>query len=100
MELLIFVYNHKSPKRLRLKAELIYKSGQIERYKISGHNRSILLQNDYPLIESTKSQKGKVHWKVIGGSITDNELLASIIREVEHRRKDFIKPSPEPSPEK
>jgi len=90
MEFLIFVYYNKAPKRLRLRAERIYKSGQIERYKVSGHNRSILLQNDYPLIESRPSKKGRVKWKLIGGVISDSQLLSSIIRELEYRRKEIL----------
>jgi hypothetical protein len=90
MEFWIFVYYKKSLKLLKLKAERIYKSGQVERYKVSGHNRSILLQNDYPLIESRPSKKGKVKWKLIGGVISDNQLLSSIIRELENKRKEIL----------
>jgi len=90
MEFWIFVYYNKSLKRLKLKAERIYKSGQVERYKVSGHNRAILLQNDYPLIESRPSKKGKVKWKLIGGVISDNQLLSSIIRELEYKRKGIL----------
>ena len=89
MEFRIYIYYQKSLKRLRLKAEMIYKSGQIERYKVSGNNRSIILQNDYPLIESRPSKKGKVKWKLIGGSMNDGQLLLSIIKELENRRKEI-----------
>jgi hypothetical protein len=90
MQFWILVYYKKSLKLLKLRAERIYKSGQVERYKVSGHNRSILLQNDYPLIESRPSKKGKVKWKLIGGSMNDGQLLLSIIRELEKRRKEII----------
>lgn len=89
-----FVYHNKSPKRLCLNAEIIYKSGQVERYKVSGQNRSIILQNDYPLIESRPSRKGRVNWKLILGAMNDGELLLSIIRELEYKRKIIIQTIP------
>lgn len=84
--------------RLRLKAEQIYKSGQVERYKISGRNRAIVLQNNYPFLESRKSGKGRVQWKLIVGIMNDSQLLSSIITQLEYKRKEVSKTSPSPSP--
>ncbi len=94
MKFQIFVYYNKSSKRLRLNAEIFYKSCQVERYKVSGNNRSIILQNDYPLLESKQSRKGRVNWKLILGTMNDGELLLSIIRQLEYKRKEVIKTIP------
>lgn len=85
MEYVISVY-FKS-RQLKLKAEQVYKSEQLERYKITGKNRSIMLQNDYPLVQRNSINKKKARWKLIAGEIYNPDLLQSIIRELEYLRK-------------
>ncbi len=86
----ITVYH--SPKNLQLQAELVYQSNQVQRFRVSGKNRGIVLQNNFPLLQSLNSKK-KIDWKLIEGTMTDAELLLNIIREPEKKIKvkgDFI----------
>lgn len=85
---------------LRLKAELIYKSSQVERFKVSGKNRYIIIQNNHPQItdQVTGKTKGKVKWKLYEGELNDIELLIAIVNAVDDNRRQFKK-SPQMSPE-
>jgi hypothetical protein len=81
----IFVYSNSG--RLALIAECIYKSEQIERFRVSGKNRSIVLQTNYPLLKAQNSKK-KIDWKLIEGTMSDVQLLQNIINELEYILKD------------
>jgi hypothetical protein len=77
----------KDGKALNLKAELYYHSDQVMRIKVFGKNRSISLQNNYPLI---KKRKMAFKWKIIEGAISDPSLFESIMGELERMiKKDF-----------
>lgn len=66
---------------------MIYRSGQIERFRVTGRNRSIIIQNNLPLIESSPSKRGRTDWKLIGDVLYDAQLLSAIFRAVERMRK-------------
>lgn len=91
---------HYTAGSLRLKAELIYKSSQVERFKISGKNRYIIIQNNHPQIidHITGKTKGKVKWKLFEGELNDVELLIAIVNTVDDYRRQFKK-SPQMTPE-
>jgi hypothetical protein len=73
---------HHSPKNLSLEYERIYESNQIERYRIGGANRSIVLQTNRPFLKITNSRK-KQNWKLIEGTLTDGRLFAFIVLAIE-----------------
>jgi len=70
-------------KLLKLKAEAIYESNQVQRIRIKGKNRSITLQNNYPFLLLKGSKAKALQWKMIEGSMSDAQLLMNIIQEME-----------------
>lgn len=83
------IYIPHSLKLLKLEADCIYVSDQVERFKVSGKNRYVILQNNYPIITDrmTGRQRGKAKWKLIEGSMSDAQFLINIIRELEYYRR-------------
>lgn len=75
-----------------LQAEKVYESEQIMRIKVYGKHSYILLENDYPFLQATKSKKA-IKWKVKEGDFIsknrkqDAELVVDII----YRLEDLIK---------
>lgn len=69
--------------RLRLRAEVIYASSQLEHIKVSGRNRSITLQSNRPLLLAKGLKSRRINWKLIDGSMTNSYVLSRIIETVE-----------------
>ena len=75
-----------------LQGETVYASAQIMRIKVYGKKDYILLENDYPFIQSTGSKKA-VKWKVKKGASPNQftpeeaQLIASIISELDYQVK-------------
>jgi hypothetical protein len=63
----------------RLIAELIYRSDQVERIRVSGRDRSIVLQNNRPLFRGRGLKHRRPNWKLIEGTGSNAHALDRII---------------------
>ena len=63
----------------RLIAELIYRSDQVERIRVKGRDRSIVLQNNRPLFRSRGLKHRRPNWKLIEGTGSNAFALERII---------------------
>ncbi|MEI8073516.1 MAG: hypothetical protein WCH78_02110 [Bacteroidota bacterium] len=70
-------------RNIQLKADMIYQSNQVERIKVTGRNRSIVLQNNRPLLKSKGLKLKRVDWKLIEGEMHNSHVLQTIIQKLE-----------------
>ena len=70
-------------KDLHLKAERIYLSEQVERIKVIGRNRSIVLQSNRPLIRLKGLKNKRLDWKLIEGQMNNSHVLQAFILKLE-----------------
>ncbi len=68
---------------IHLNANVIYSSDQIERIKIIGKNRSIVLQNNRPLLLSRGLKSKRIDWKLVEGELHNSYVLKAIIKKLE-----------------
>ena len=65
----------------------IYNDGTIERYKITGKNKSVVLQSNRPLLRAKGVKHKKVEWKLTEGLIQTsyglNLIIDAIMNEIE-----------------
>ena len=71
-----------------LKATVEYHSTQIMRIRVNGNTRSLLLENNYPLVQSTKAKKA-IQWKIREGFLDDDNpantrLMLEIMEQLEY----------------
>ena len=74
-----------------LKAAVTYESNQVMRIRVFGKRSSILLENNFPLMQCTQS-KAAIKWKLKEGNLGNDpsqsaRLLTGIIEQLEY----FIK---------
>jgi hypothetical protein len=74
-------------KDLHLKAERIYLSEQVERIKVMGRNRSIVLQSNRPLLRLKGLKNKRLDWKLIEGQMNNSHVLQAIILKLERLLK-------------
>lgn len=74
-------------KDLHLKAERIYLSEQVERIKVIGKNRSIVLQSNRPLLRLKGLKNKRLDWKLIEGQMNNSHVLQAIILKLERLLK-------------
>jgi hypothetical protein len=72
---------------IHLKANVIYRSDQIERIQIIGKNRSIVLQNNRPLLQSRGLKSKRIDWKLVEGELHNSYVLQAIINKLEKHFK-------------
>lgn len=70
-------------KLIRLLVERIYLSSRSERIQVSGRNRSIVLENNRPLLRSKGLRHRKIDWKLVEGTMFSLSLYESIVIEVD-----------------
>lgn len=81
-------------KPYELKAVLEYHSTQVMRIRVQGMKSSLLLENNYPLLATSKSKRG-VRWKIREGEIKpatpeSARMLVHIFEQLErYMKKDF-----------
>ena len=68
---------------IQLKADMIYRSNQVERIKVIGKNRCIVLQNNRPLLKSKGLKLKRVDWKLVEGELHNSHVLQTIIQKLE-----------------
>lgn len=74
-------------KDVHLKAERIYLSEQVERIKVMGKNRSIVLQSNRPLLRIKGLKNKRLDWKLIEGQMNNSHVLQAIILKLERLLK-------------
>ncbi len=74
-----------------LKSVLEYHSNQIMRIRVNGAKRSLLLENNYPLLRLTKSRKG-IQWKIREGNFdAGNEKSSRLMLQIMEQLEQLIK---------
>lgn len=80
-----------SLKPYKLRAVLEYHSSQVMRIRVYGIKRSILLENNYPLLLQTKSKKG-IQWKIKEGAFdSGNEKNSFLMLQIMGQLESYIK---------
>lgn len=69
-------------KTITLIAERIFQSEQVEKYKIAGRNRFIVLQTNRPVFVKRGLKHRTPEWKLIEGTMQYKSLLEVIIKEL------------------
>jgi hypothetical protein len=70
-------------KIIRLSAERIYHSQTTERFKIIGHDRTIIVENDLPALRTRKRKGEIVNWKVVSGEIKNLQVYKKVLQALE-----------------
>ena len=66
-------------KKYRMWVERIYQSDQIEKYRVTGGQRSIVLQTNGPLMKKRHLKHRKGQWKLIEGQAWNMYALQEVI---------------------
>lgn len=77
-------------KFVTLIVEQVYLSDQIQQLKISGKDKSIIIQNDQPLFDKVKMKK-VAPWKLIEGTVTNTEVFVETLRQVDMKVREMKK---------
>lgn len=76
-------------KNHKLKAVVEYESAQIMRIRVHGKDRSLLLENDYPLVQFGKKA---IKWKLREGKFdTDAKTAADLLTAIMNQLEQFMK---------
>ena len=75
---------------INLLGEIIYTDKICEKIKISGRNRSIIIQSNRPIFLSGGLKHRKLDWKLIEGEMYSTHLFQVICQEVEKFLKTNI----------
>jgi hypothetical protein len=70
-------------RRIRLQAEQVYLSTQLEKYRVTARNKSLTLQNNRPLLKAKGLKNKKTDWKLIDGQMHNTHVLGEIIKALE-----------------
>ncbi|MBL7732421.1 MAG: hypothetical protein JNM88_14675 [Chitinophagaceae bacterium] len=76
-------------RRYRLLVEEIYRSDQVIRYRVSGRNRSIVLQTNEPFFRNRGMKLRRPDWKLIEGRVNEPGFVNKIIEIMQVRRKEL-----------
>lgn len=80
-------------KTFRMEVTKIYEGQSLQRFKVKGGSKSIVLQSNYPQICRENSRK-PIDWKLLEGDISSDdpkaaaEALNKIIVAIEYRMKE------------
>jgi hypothetical protein len=66
-----------------LKVEKTKSTREMAEYRVSGKNRSIILQTDAPFLRAKAVNFGDPSWKLVSGSPPAKGLLESIVQQLE-----------------
>ena len=70
-------------RRIRLQAEQVYLSDQLEKYKITARNKSLVLQSNRPLLKAKGLKNKKPDWKLVEGQMHNTYIIGEIIKTLE-----------------
>jgi len=78
-------------KPYKLKAILEYHSSQIMRIRVHGTKSSLLLENNYPIIQVARGKKG-IQWKIREGAMSEgNEKTARLLTTIMEYLEKYLK---------
>ena len=86
------IHVHYGNAEFDLQAKIEYHTNQIMRIRVYGKTNSLLLENNYPLLQLVNSKKA-IQWKLREGSFTSDDrrkdaaLLLNIISQLEREIK-------------
>ena len=75
-------------KYVRLQVKQIYLSKQLERYEVTGKNKTLVLQSNRPLIRSKGMKTRKPDRKLIAGNLHNVSFLERLINTLENYLKN------------
>lgn len=74
---------------INLIGEVIYSDIRSERIRVSGRNRSIVIQSNRPFLLSKGLKHRRIDWKIIEGDMKSPFVFGLICEEIERVLKDF-----------
>ena len=74
-------------KNYRLHISKIYESTQLIRYQVRGKNKSLIFQNNEPLLRTLGLRHRRPDWKLIEGQIHDPGFLTNLILYLDRLQK-------------
>jgi len=87
------IYVTMGAKKYRMEVTTIYQGDSLEKFKVKGGNRYIILQSNRPYLKN-KNKREKIEWKLLEGGLSDAnpktaaEALNKIITQIEYHIKD------------
>lgn len=63
--------------------EIIYSDNRSERIRVSGRNRSIIIQSNRPLLLSKGLKHRRIDWKIVEGDMNSPFVFGLICEEIE-----------------
>lgn len=84
-----------SGKRYRFLVEKIHHSDQVIRYRVSGRNRSIVIQSNEPFFRNRGMKHRRPDWKLWEGDLREAGFLNQLIKMLEGVRYQELHP-PQP----
>ncbi len=84
-------------KRVKINAEVVYSSSQIERIKLTTDTQELLLQNNRPLLQAKNLNRKRILWKIMEGSVKSAHAFVLMTESIEaylkdHGKKPYINP--------
>ena len=78
---------------IKLRAEQIYCGDSVDRYRVTGRNRSLIFQTNAPLLRKLNLKHKRWEWKLYEGTLTNQYLLEQIPKLLESYIKKQDKPT-------
>ena len=78
-------------KRIKINAEVVYASNQIERIKLTAGKHELLLESNRPLLQAKGLNKKRIQWKIKEGSPKSAHAFVLITESIEAYLRDFGK---------
>ena len=81
------IYYNSHP--VKIKAEIIYSTAQIERIKLTTGTHQMILENNRPLLVSKNLKSKRIQWRVKEGSINNSHAYSLMIESMEAHLKSL-----------
>lgn len=80
-------------KRVKIQAEIIYNSPQIEKIKLTIGTHEMIIESNRPLLKAKNLNKKRIQWKVREGAIKNAYAFELMLESIEsYLRKEGKKP--------
>lgn len=76
-------------KPITVLVERIKLTDQIQQFRISGKNKSLVIQNDQPLLNKVKLSHHKAPWKIVEGRVDYAEVFVDVLRQIDHKIRNW-----------
>jgi|SRR6516164_951724 hypothetical protein len=71
----------------RLSAERIYNSKTLERFKIFGNDRVVIVEGNIPELRTRKRKGERVTWKTVSGVVKNAEIYLKVLDALEMKSR-------------